>query len=77
MSIQEKITEKIQNLPENKQQEVLVFIEFLLQKNIMENTEAENQVWSHFSIDQAMKGLEDDGLPEYTEEDLKEKWKPQ
>lgn len=32
MSVQEQITDKIQSLPEDKQQEVLIFIEFLLQK---------------------------------------------
>ena len=74
MSVPEQITKKIQNLPEDKQQEVLVFIEFLLQKSVQEGTEKENQDWSRFSLDQAMKGLENDDLPEYTPADLKEKW---
>lgn len=77
MSVREQITEKIQNLPEDKQQEVLVFVEFLLQKSIQEDAKKEDQEWNHFSLDQAMKGLENDNLPEYTEADLKEKWQSQ
>ena len=34
----------------------------------------ENEEWNQFSLEQAMKGLENDNLPEYTEADLMEKW---
>ena len=37
-------------------------------------TDQENQSWNKFSLEQAMRGLEDDNLPEYTEADLIEKW---
>jgi hypothetical protein len=33
----------------------------------------ENEEWSTFSLEQAMRGLDDDNLPEYTEADLVEK----
>ncbi|MBD2692326.1 hypothetical protein [Anabaena catenula] len=35
---------------------------------------AENEEWNQFSLEQAMRGLENDHLPEYTEADLIEKW---
>ena len=38
-------------------------------------TETEEKVWSDFSLTQAMRGLEDDDTPEYTEADLKEQWR--
>jgi hypothetical protein len=34
----------------------------------------ENQEWNQFSLEQAMRGLENDNLPEYSESDLIEKW---
>jgi hypothetical protein len=70
MSVKEIISQKIDNLSENKQIEVLDFIDFLLKKNL----EEENEEWNQFSLEQAMKGLESDELLEYTEADLIEKW---
>ena len=35
----------------------------------------ENQECNQFSLEQAMRGLENDHLPEYTEADFIEKWK--
>jgi len=34
----------------------------------------DNDIWSKFSLHQAMRGLEDDGVPEYLISDLKEKY---
>jgi hypothetical protein len=34
----------------------------------------ENEEWNEFSLEQAMRDLENDHLPEYTESDLIEKW---
>ncbi|MBC5794325.1 hypothetical protein H5968_03965 [Sphaerospermopsis sp. LEGE 00249] len=34
----------------------------------------ENEDWNEFSLEQAMRDLENDHLPEYTESDLIEKW---
>ena len=69
MIVTELIHGKVQRLPLPLQEEVLDFVEFLLHKN----GDGE-QEWSKFSLAQAMRGLEDDGMPEYTESDLKEKW---
>ncbi|MBD2148326.1 hypothetical protein [Sphaerospermopsis sp. FACHB-1194] len=37
-------------------------------------TNKENKEWNEFSLEQAMRDLENDHLPEYTESDLIEKW---
>ncbi|WP_071189231.1 hypothetical protein [Trichormus sp. NMC-1] len=37
-------------------------------------TNKENEEWNEFSLEQAMRGLENDHLHEYTESDLIEKW---
>ncbi|HEY9705381.1 MAG TPA: DUF2281 domain-containing protein [Allocoleopsis sp.] len=64
------IHQKIDILPENQQIQVLNFVDFLINKNIKQ----ENELFNQFSLSQAMEGLENDNLPEYTEQDLKEKW---
>jgi len=69
MSVKQLINQKIDNLSENKQNEVLDFVDFLLKKSL----EEENEEWNQFSLEQSMKGLENDNLPEYTEADLREK----
>ncbi|MGH9819411.1 MAG: DUF2281 domain-containing protein, partial [Pyrinomonadaceae bacterium] len=61
MIVTEQINGKLQKLPLPLQEEVLDFVEFLLLKN----DDAE-KVWSEFSLSQAMLGLENDGMPEYT-----------
>ena len=69
MIVTEQINGKLQQLPLTLQGEVLDFVEFLLHKN----GDGENE-WSEFSLSNAMRGLEDDDIPEYTEADLKETW---
>ncbi len=71
----EQINSKLQKLPTLYQQEVLHFIEFLSQKAMQGEAENEEKLWIDFSLTQAMRGLEDDDTPEYTEADLKEKWR--
>ena len=74
MSIKQIIQDRIDVLSEEKQTEVLTFLNSLIASQNEYNRQQENDEWSHFSLEQAMQGLEDDGLPEYTEQDLKEKW---
>jgi hypothetical protein len=71
MTRTEQVTDKLQKLPIAAQEEVLHFIEFPAQK--FEQKADENKQWSDFSLSQAVKGLENEDLPEYTEADLKEK----
>lgn len=75
MVVTEQINSKLQSLPTLYQQEVLHFVEFLSQKAQRGETEIEEKVWADFSLTQAMRGLEDDDTPEYTEADLKEQWR--
>ncbi len=74
MSIKQIIQDKIDILSEEKQTEVLTFLNSLIESQHEYNYQQENDEWSRFSLEQAMQGLEDDNLPEYTEQDLKEKW---
>lgn len=61
----EQAIAKIKTLPSD-QQEAIASI-------ILEEIQV-NQEWNQFSLEQAMRDLENDNLPEYTETDLIEKW---
>ncbi len=69
MSLAEKIIEKVKSLPEDKQAEILDFIDFLSKKV----NEEERKQWSQFSLEEAMRGLETEETL-YTVEDIKEKY---
>ena len=73
MIVVEEVNNKLQKLPLAAQEEVLHFIEFMAQK--FERKDDENKQWSEFSLNQAMRGMEDENTPDYTEADLKEKWR--
>lgn len=75
MIVSEKINQKVEKLPISIQLEVLDFVEFVAQKAEKINAADEREQWAEFSLSQAMKGLEDEEIPEYTEADLKEKWR--
>ena len=70
MSLAEKIIEKVKSLPEDKQAEILDFIDFLSKKV----NEEERKQWSQFSLEEAMRGLETEETL-YTVEDIKENTK--
>ena len=61
----EQAISKIKTLPSD-QQEAIASI-------ILEEIQV-NQEWNQFSLEQAMRDLENDNLPEYTDTDLIEKW---
>ena len=71
MSVSELIAQKVSSLPDVKQVEVLDFVESLLREAELEY---DTKMWNQFSLDQAMRGLENDGLPEYSLSDMKERW---
>jgi Protein of unknown function (DUF2281) len=73
MSVSELIAQKVSSLSDEKQTEVLDFVEFLLQKTELE-PEQDTKMWNHFSLNQAMQGLEDDDLSDYSLSDIKERW---
>ena len=73
MAMTQKIVERLQELPESLQAEVLDFVEFLLKKTTDRSSRDEDRQWSKFSIESALKGMEDE--PElYSEADLKERF---
>lgn len=67
MVIAEKIQTYLQKLPATFQTEVLDFVEYLLAKAERE----ERAEWSTLSLACAMRGMEDEGTPEYTIADLR------
>lgn len=71
MSVKELIAQKVSSLPQQGQNEVLEFVELLLQKSSEKDEEL--KVWNEFSLEQAMRGLEDEAEI-YALTDLKERW---
>jgi hypothetical protein len=69
MAIAELVQEKVRLLPEPTQQEVLDFVDYLLQRSRQEDV-----LWSKLSLRWALRGLEDEEWPEYDAQDLREKW---
>jgi hypothetical protein len=67
MKLSEKIIERVNDLPELKQLEVLDFVEYLKLKTEKE----ENKTWSDLSISSAMRGMENEESP-YSIADLKD-----
>ena len=70
MDIVEKIIEELKFIPESDQAEVLDFVEYLKSKKSKKEEDSE---WSRFSLDSAMRGIEEESSP-YGIEDIKEKF---
>ncbi len=68
MTTAEQVYSQLQLLPETAQRTVLDFVEFLAQKQAQDEL-----MWSTFSVASALRGLEEDEWPEYTEDDFKER----
>ena len=78
MNVAEVIYEKINSLPDDKQQGVFDFIEFISSRYkkkqiIPTNEELTDDVFVNFSMHHALRSIEDDPV-NYTSEDLKERW---
>jgi anaerobic ribonucleoside-triphosphate reductase len=74
MNVAEKINKQVRRLPEQTQSEVLDFVEYLLAKAERQQVRREEQEWSRTSVSLAMRGMEDENGPEYTAEDLEERF---
>ncbi|MCP5051795.1 MAG: DUF2281 domain-containing protein [bacterium] len=70
----ESVGQEIQKLPKRYQQEIFDFVEFLLYKNRDKASGSEDREWNDLSLSCAMRGMEDEEFPEYTNEDFTEKW---
>ena len=71
MAMTDKIQEGVQRLPTARQAEVLDFDQYLLVKTIQASQEDEEGLWSDVALSSAMRGMEDEDLPQYTIADLK------
>ena len=71
MTLTDKIQASVQKLPAAYQAEVLDFVEYLLAKTTRDAREQEENLWSDLSLTLAMRGMEDEDTPQYTEADLK------
>ena len=70
MLVSEKIQKYAEKLPERLQNEVLDFVEYLLNK--WKQEEDEDAEWTNLSMQMMMRGMEDESTPEYTRSDLVE-----
>ena len=70
MDIVERIIEELKSIPESSQAEVLDFVEYLKSKK---GRKGEDSEWSRFSLDSAMRGIEEEPSP-YGIKDIKEKF---
>jgi len=71
MSVAEKICKHIQDLPESLQAEVLDFVGYLEAKATRQGGVHDHIISSEISLALAMRGMEDEALPEYSRVDLK------
>lgn len=70
MDIVERIIEELKSIPESDQSEVLDFVEYLKSKK---SRKEEDSRWAQFSLDSAMRGIEEEPSP-YGIEDIKERF---
>ncbi|MEK9149636.1 MAG: DUF2281 domain-containing protein [Candidatus Desantisbacteria bacterium] len=71
MTVAEKITRHLKNIPEPLQAEVLNFVEYLGSKKVVSRHTQGKTDWSAFSLSQAMRGMENEQTS-YSLKDLKE-----
>ena len=69
MTIADRIRDKVDQLPESTQHEVLDFVDFLLHR-----ARQEDQQWSQHALRWALRDAEDEPWPDNGPEDLKESW---
>ena len=69
MDIVQRILEEVKSMPESDKIEVLDFVEYLKSKK---GRNEEDSEWSRFSLDSALKGIEEESSP-YGIEDIRER----
>ncbi|RJP19499.1 MAG: hypothetical protein C4527_26690 [Candidatus Omnitrophota bacterium] len=74
MTTAEKIHQKVNQLPIFFQEQVLDFVEVLVNKTELEKGRQEELEWSKISISSLFNEIENDEEQEYDESDLIEKW---
>ena len=68
MKLPQKILQKVTQLPEAAQAEVLDFVDFIESRK----GHSQEAAWHQFSLAGAMRGMKDEAASEYTAVDLKE-----
>lgn len=71
MTTAQAILERLKDLPDSAQREVLDFVKFLESRQAETGSREEDTAWSHLSLVSAMRDMEDEETP-YTLADLKE-----
>ncbi len=71
MTIDEMIQESVQRLPAEMKAEVLDFVEYLLTKTEHDIAPNDDEAPVDLSLTLAMRGMEEETVPEYTQADLK------
>ena len=69
-----EITRRVRQLPEPLQAEVLRFADYLLARAAATADREESAEWSGLSLQSAMRGIESEDTPDYTEADLTERF---
>jgi len=69
-TLERSLDELVCQLPPREQEEVRDFVEFLLTR-----ARPDDASWSRLSLDRAVRGLEAEEWPEYTDSDFTERWR--
>jgi hypothetical protein len=72
MSVSDKILEEVKKLPEPLQAEVLDFAQYLASKVARESILEDERSSTKVSLALAMRGMEDEDMPVYSMDDLKQ-----
>lgn len=75
MNVTEQIANAVKTLSPEAQQEVLDFVGFLRTRLETRQSRKDDIQWSESSIGNALRGMEQEAVPEYSEADLKERWR--
>ncbi|MCX7044930.1 MAG: hypothetical protein NTX50_05500 [Candidatus Sumerlaeota bacterium] len=73
MSTADLIFMTVKQLPQDRQAEVLDFAEFIHGRAASADNN-DDASWKAFSLSSAMRGMENDDMPEYSEKDIKESY---
>jgi hypothetical protein len=71
MQVIEKIQQRVQELPQGFQEQVLDFVDYLSSKVERETAEQEERDWSFLSLTFAIRGMDEEDTHTYTMADLK------
>ena len=74
MAVTEEINRRVQRLPEPLRAEVLHFVDYLLTQTEQNDDRQEDRAWFGLSLGSAMRGLENESGPDYSEADLTERF---